>query len=953
MSTSDAVNGPQAYVFLPEQAAPPIPVAGTAGACSIYYPTGGTTAWISANGGAYVPIATGATSVTLNQAYIAGNTITVTDAIGAVGMNGTRVSGTVLSITNTATLTGALTGVSIDLSGSGSVGTPTTFDAVGVRITGAYSSVAKSTTSGLVYITSNYRSASAVRIAVKNKQSLAGSIFRVGWDSTNYEGGGNTTLDNQTHVVTIDASSYINDTAVEMIGLRILMAHTSNTVSKAIGIESGQTAGTILSVASATGTILSGTLYGITIDAVTGITPGAQTVFGINVLTPATTTSTSVGISNTSLMQTGTFYSAGFSGSTTLSNTITGLNIDLRTSCSPNSKATNGILITIPSGGAGDVAGTAAINIDSYSSTFKALGIRHSHATGQLSRWEYIASTSQTGTIYGLNLDFATLLTPGIDPIVPIVVSVGATTAADAGGAGAIIIQSQATLQRSLDIRVKNQGGTIQSISYLSATSLAATLTGVNVDLSTGVTPTTFAVVGAAYTIPASSSASTKGISITSTQKGGYGLYLVYSGTLSSQLTLIEAIISGTASSNIVIGLDMSLPGSTSSSTRAIKVTTSQRNGMMIDLVPNGISSLSGTITGLNMDWSSGFTPGASAVVGINLAIPASSNGSARGIALSSTQTGSGSSGITVAMSPGSSASVNGIAITMSANATGYALKTNHTGNAITVEFDSTHASSTTVYISKVVTGAANAGILLDVQLTGTWSAGGTDSAVAAEVLINRTVTASATWSGVGLYVTNNSISSGGATTLTMSGKLAYIFHSPGSASGGATTDTTTGLYVEMDPYTASSVVTGAHFLMSSNCAGPAVVVENNGSGAGVQFTVADGGAGHILGPAAGDLSIKAGTSAGAGRAVTLAGSAAAGSSGLAGGSINLNEGAGDGAGARGTIAIGSTTTAVLQFFATAGATQQTATGSRGGNAALASLLTALAAYGLVVDSTS
>lgn len=40
-------------------------------------------------------------------------------------------------------------------------------------------------------------------------------------------------------------------------------------------------------------------------------------------------------------------------------------------------------------------------------------------------------------------------------------------------------------------------------------------------------------------------------------------------------------------------------------------------------------------------------------------------------------------------------------------------------------------------------------------------------------------------------------------------------------------------------------------------------------------------------------------------------------------------------------------------FYATAPATQQTATGSRGGNAALASLLTALAASGLIVDSTT
>lgn len=42
-----------------------------------------------------------------------------------------------------------------------------------------------------------------------------------------------------------------------------------------------------------------------------------------------------------------------------------------------------------------------------------------------------------------------------------------------------------------------------------------------------------------------------------------------------------------------------------------------------------------------------------------------------------------------------------------------------------------------------------------------------------------------------------------------------------------------------------------------------------------------------------------------------------------------------------------------LAFFAGAGAGQQTVTGSRGGNAALASLITALAAHNLIVDGTS
>jgi hypothetical protein len=42
-----------------------------------------------------------------------------------------------------------------------------------------------------------------------------------------------------------------------------------------------------------------------------------------------------------------------------------------------------------------------------------------------------------------------------------------------------------------------------------------------------------------------------------------------------------------------------------------------------------------------------------------------------------------------------------------------------------------------------------------------------------------------------------------------------------------------------------------------------------------------------------------------------------------------------------------------LGFFGSIGTTKQTPSGSRGGNAALASLLTALAGYGLITDGTS
>lgn len=52
-------------------------------------------------------------------------------------------------------------------------------------------------------------------------------------------------------------------------------------------------------------------------------------------------------------------------------------------------------------------------------------------------------------------------------------------------------------------------------------------------------------------------------------------------------------------------------------------------------------------------------------------------------------------------------------------------------------------------------------------------------------------------------------------------------------------------------------------------------------------------------------------------------------------------------------LILGTATNKTIGFFNSAGTTKQTITGSRGGNAALASLLTALAAHSLITDSTT
>lgn len=54
-----------------------------------------------------------------------------------------------------------------------------------------------------------------------------------------------------------------------------------------------------------------------------------------------------------------------------------------------------------------------------------------------------------------------------------------------------------------------------------------------------------------------------------------------------------------------------------------------------------------------------------------------------------------------------------------------------------------------------------------------------------------------------------------------------------------------------------------------------------------------------------------------------------------------------------GSVDIQSNASGMIGFFSTAGSVKRTVTGSRGGNAALASLLTQLAGYGLLIDSST
>lgn len=176
--------------------------------------------------------------------------------------------------------------------------------------------------------------------------------------------------------------------------------------------------------------------------------------------------------------------------------------------------------------------------------------------------------------------------------------------------------------------------------------------------------------------------------------------------------------------------------------------------------------------------------------------------------------------------------------------------------------------------------------------------------------------------------------------------------------------------------------ITGGDASGTGSTGGPVNILPGDGATPG-QFYVLCGSATSGSGAQGGGISMEAGAGDGAGQGgdIFLYGGqpgasgnggwiylAAAGGIGL-GGSIDIAAGsasAGNTGGdvilrvddsggiTIGTVKLATSTTQKLRFYGTAaGTAQQTVTGSRGGNAALADLLTKLATLGLIVDGTT
>jgi len=966
----------------------------------------GTNVMLSVAGGAYAAIGGGGGGGTLDAAYDfggagAGRTITV-DA-GAVALVNAQTTGTVLAITSPGvTATGPITGLSVDLSGvTGGLANLAT----GIEVIGNLSTAAKSRKSGLLSLQSRFRNASALWVSVRNKQALAGSLVGVGWDDVNYEGAtAASVLAGQTHMLTLDGQTNVNAATnnVEFGGLRVLVPSTTNVATVPVAVRSLQRAGTYLSL-QGSGAILStsaitgiefspgvggtltlgSSLRGFLVDLNSGVTAGASQLAGGDIFVGGSSASGSYCL-NLANYATGAnpygIYLVMAPGSATdavgisiRNNTVSSGSCAMKTEWESRSGCTNGIVrisldVTSPT-----TAPTTFLKIDSIAS------------------WG-----GETGALTGINVDFGTSVSPSsTNPLVCFTANLGNQN--NHPGDRVMYLSSNQTNGSSsaLEVWLEPIGaGTANAISSYVGANVAASLgTGRNLNCRVR-THTGGGIYVATETFTGAFSGSATfftGLRSGTWSAGGSenarlvnvqrNFTISATGTLSGAAVYVRNVFDVTAgtttysANDVEIVRDPSRSGGTlnisgsmltlthapsgtigTDTTSLITGTTISKSGTVVGITATSV--LTGDLTMLAIT-SSGVTAGAQAVRGISIAIPQSTSGSSKGITITTNASGIGAAGFEIFMSPTTASStVLGIDMTMSANvgSGGFGMRQAIAGAAQGVVVN--HAAAATGAALYNLNFFNETGTVSGTRNGRTFLVGRDNAfnntgayAIGEACIYYAPSVSNGTYTGNQYALLIQSMPSRSGGTMNLSDVLLDISHAP---TGTINTDATTGLRITMSP-SGSKPVAGASIVMSASATGAALSIAHSGATAHqVAFTVAtDGAAFHLYGPTTGQFRIGAGIPTGTanGREVAIVASDA--STTGAGGSIYLNEGAGAGGGARGTIAIGTAATMTLALFGGAGATQQTPTGSRGGNAALASLLTALAAYGFIVDGTS
>lgn len=211
----------------------------------------------------------------------------------------------------------------------------------------------------------------------------------------------------------------------------------------------------------------------------------------------------------------GTLVSFSHDTAVTLDGTTIGLDIDLNTNVTGGSQTATGLQIKLPTAAG---SGADGILIYTFAPIANAIDIRTRSEQSNIFNISYDTGTTLAAALTGINLDLTSSVTHNAQVITGLSISTAATTAANANAQGAIVVNSDGTAARLLDLDGANTSGTLAAIRATSATH-SGTLTGLHLDLDQ-MGAAAQILTGIDLDLGPSSSASSIGIDIDSTQTG-------------------------------------------------------------------------------------------------------------------------------------------------------------------------------------------------------------------------------------------------------------------------------------------------------------------------------------------------------------------------------------------------------------------------------------------------
>lgn len=666
----------------------------------------------------------------------------------------------------------------------------------------------------------------------------------------------------------------------------------------------------------------------------TGNTTGGNSSCYVGAYYGATTTRGVyfAGTDGNTLTTTGAYvcYRAAFDATITLGSKLAGAAYDLFSNVTASGQQVAGLEVYIATGAA----------TSSYAALFDYRNAAGTAAGNAIVNIEVGASTTLTGQLVGVECDLTTNVTPGAQAVIGEHIVIPATTVASGRTNAAVYIDSRAENQSAFEVSIRNKTG----FGYL---------------LQYGAPVTTTSTIVLHYLIPGANSTVTLGAAL-----GGYQSDLSTNIVPGAQaLQAYQCDIGATTRADAAGEAAALRVSSTATAMRMIDcavANTSAATGLW-NLRYGTSTTLAAAITGVNIDLTTNVTtPGANQITGLRISTAASTAAAADNVAALVCRSRATAARVVDITMRNVSTNSGAVLVRYDANTT--------TTGLVTIMSLSPGASASTLTLgaqliaidsnlSSSVTHANNSIIGYRLTLPATTRV---DTAAEGAIVISSTATAMRMIDCAVANVTQPTglwcLRYGTNTTLTNAGTLvgASIDLSTSVTPG---TCNVKGITITLPA--ASGAASVGLAISSAQTGGVGASITMTGAGGNndhFQFvSVVDGTGAHLRGPTTATLVIKAGVPAtgGAGRAVSITASDAGATSGGAGGGISLLEGAGNGGGNRGTITVGSAATAILAFYNTvAGTTQQTVTGLKGTNAALASLLTALAATGLIVDGS-